>query len=302
LSSEFASHLGEWAALGTALCWTVSALSFESASKRVGSLSINWIRLVFAFLFLCIYLGLVRGNMLPVDATKKQWIVLSLSGLVGFVLGDLCLFKAFVLIGSRISMLIMALAPSVAACLGYVFLNEKLGWLQMTSMGMILSGVAMAVLKKPKGERIGFSHPLLGVMLALGGAVGQGSALILSKIGMADYNAAAATQIRIMSGIGGFSLLIGFRKAWPGVGKSFKNGIAMRDAGIGAFFGPFIGVTLSLLAVQHTQTGVASAIMSIVPVLIIPPSVIFFKERVTIKEVFGSVLAVVGVVLFFGFP
>jgi drug/metabolite transporter (DMT)-like permease len=299
LSSDFSSHIGEWAALGTALCWTISAQSFESASKRAGSLSINWIRLVFAFIFLCLYLGLTRGHFLPFDATGYQWIILSISGLIGFVFGDLCLFKAFVMIGSRISMLIMAFAPAFAAGLSFLLLGERLGWLDLLSMGMILSGVALAVLTKPAGESIRFSHPILGILLALGGAVGQGSALVLSKIGMGSYNAAAATQIRILSGMIGFAILIGVRKSWPGVVRAFSNGRAIRDAGIGAFFGPFIGVSLSLLAVQHAQAGIVATIMSIVPVLIIPSSVLIFKEKITLKEILGSLIAVAGVAWLF---
>ena len=102
------SYLGEIAALLTAACWTVTAMAFEKAGKRVGALSLNLIRLIIGLLFLALYNVVMQGEIVPV-ATGYQWFWLVTSGLVGFVLGDLFLFRAFILIGARISMLIMSL-------------------------------------------------------------------------------------------------------------------------------------------------------------------------------------------------
>jgi len=46
------NYLGEIAGLLTAVFWTVTSLAFESAGKKVGSLSVNLIRLVMAFFFM----------------------------------------------------------------------------------------------------------------------------------------------------------------------------------------------------------------------------------------------------------
>jgi drug/metabolite transporter (DMT)-like permease len=295
------SHDGEIAALAVAVFWTISALAFESASKKVGSLPVNWIRLVVGFAFLSVFTFFNRGRFFPVDASARAWIWLTLSGMVGFVIGDLFLFRAFVLIGSRIAMLIMALAPPMTAVMGRLFLHEKLSRLSLLGMGLTLFGIAMVVLDRPTGEApIKLSHPLKGVLFAFGGAVGQSSGLILSKIGMGSYNAFASTQIRILAGIVGFTLILTFMKAWPRTVAAIKHGPAMARLTVGAFFGPFLGVSFSLIAIQHTKTGIASTIMSTVPVLIIPPAVLFFKEKVSIREIFGALVAVAGVaVLFF---
>jgi drug/metabolite transporter (DMT)-like permease len=68
---------------------------------------------------------------------------------------------------------------------------------------------------------------------------------------------------------------------------------------LGAFFGPFLGVSFSLLAIKYADTGIAATIMALVPVLIIPPSMIIYKEKVTLKEAAGAILAVGGVAMFF---
>ena len=63
--------------------------------------------------------------------------------------------------------------------------------------------------------------------------------------------------------------------------------------------GPFIGVSLSLMATLYTSTGVAQTLMSITPILIIWPSMIFFKQKITALEIVGAVISVVGVTMFF---
>jgi drug/metabolite transporter (DMT)-like permease len=294
------SHIGEIAALAVAIVWTVTALAFESASKKVGSLPVNWIRLVLGFLFISVFMLCSRGLFWPSDASLHNWLWLSLSGMVGFVMGDLFLFRSFVLIGSRIAMLIMALAPPMTAVLGRIFLSERLSYLSLLGMGLTLLGIALVVLDRPTGDApIKLSHPVTGVLFAFGGAVGQSSGLILSKIGMASYNAFAATQIRILAGIAGFSVILTVIKAWPRTVSAIKNGPAMIRITTGAFFGPFLGVSLSLYAIQHTAVGIASTIMSTVPVMIIPPAVMFLREKVTIREILGAVVAVAGVALLF---
>jgi drug/metabolite transporter (DMT)-like permease len=304
----FQSHLGEFAALLTAVFWTITGIAFESAGKKVGSLSTNLIRLFMAIFFIGFYGLFTRGAFIPLDATVHNWLWLSLSGLVGFVIGDLLLFEAYVVIGSRVSMLIMSLTPPITAFIGWLIMDEVLTTKNIIGMVLTITGIVLVVIERrsnhlgespKKKKRLNFSYPIAGLLLAFGGAVGQGTGLVLSKFGMQDMDPFAATQIRVITGFIGFSILFIVLKRWKKVFEAIKNKKAMRRIGVGAFFGPFLGVSFSLLAVKHTTTGVASTIMGIVPVLIIPPAVLFFKEKVTPKEIVGSVLAVGGVALFF---
>ena len=299
------SHFGEIAALLTAVFWTITALAFESASKKVGSLAVNILRLSIALIFLSIYTWISRGLFFPSDASLHGWMWLALSGLVGFVIGDLLLFQAFVVIGARISMLIMSLAPPIAALAGWLILGEKITFQNSLGMAITLAGIALVVLNRtPKtgvaGRRgVRFNYPLAGLLLAFGGAAGQGVGLVLSKLGMQEYDAFASSQIRVIAGVIGFSVVLTILSKWSNVRQAFKHGPAMKRLTLGAFFGPFLGVSFSLLAIQHTNTGVASTIMSIVPVLIIAPAVFINKEKLTLREVLGALLAVAGVSLFF---
>ena len=299
------AHFGEIAALLTAVVWTITALAFESASKKIGSLVVNILRLSIALIFLSIYTWFSRGLFFPSDASMHGWLWLALSGLVGFVIGDLLLFQAYVVIGARISMLFMSLAPPIAAITGWLILGEQFTLQNSAGMALTLAGIALVVLNRtPKtglaGKRgVRFNYPLTGLLLAFGGAAGQGVGLVLSKLGMQEYDAFASSQIRVMAGVVGFAVVFTVLGRWRDVREAFSNIPAMKRLTLGSFFGPFLGVSFSLLAIQHTNTGVASTIMSIVPVLIIAPAVLINKEKLTLREVMGALLAVAGVSLFF---
>jgi len=299
-------HTGEFAALLTAVFWTVTALAFEAASRKIGSMVVNLLRLGIGFCFLTIFVWFYRGQLLPLDATPHAWFYLALSGLVGFVFGDLCLFQAFVVVGARISMLLMALAPPLTALIGWIVLGETLSPGSWIGMVLTISGIALVVLKRhtlaeSNGgfRKVKFNYPVWGIMLGLGGAIGQAAGLVLSKVGMQGYDTFASTQIRVIAGVAGFSVLFTLMGFWKHAYRALNKRKPMLQLSLGAFFGPFLGVSFSLIAIKYADTGIASTIMSIVPVLIIPPSMILYGEKVTIREAAGAVLAVTGVAMFF---
>ena len=293
-------HLGEFYALLVALFWTITALSFESAAKKVGSLPVNLIRLCLGFLFLTLMNWIFRGYPLPTDASMHNWIWLSVSGFIGFVFGDLFLFKSYTIVGSWFAMLIMTLAPPLAAIFGYFILGEKLSYLGFFGMILTMGGIAIAIFKRDEeAENLKIDKPILGILYAFFGALGQALGIVFSKYGMGTYPPFAATQIRILTGIAGFALIITLFRRWSKVGAAFRNKKGIMAITSGAFFGPFLGVSFSLTAIRYTSTGVASTIMAMVPILIIPPSVLLLKHKITTREVIGSVISVIGVALFF---
>lgn len=293
-------HYGEFAALLVAFFWSITALSFESASKKVGSLPVNIIRLVIGFVFLSLLNLILRGRLLPTDASTHNWIWLSVSGLIGFVLGDFCLFKSYTIIGSWFAMLIMTLAPPMAAVFGWILIGERLDWLSVLGILVTMGGIVIAMFRRDEANRkMTVSKPLAGILYAFGGAAGQALGIVFSKYGMRQYDPFASTQIRIITGIAGFTLMVTLLGKWNTVRDAVRNPKAMLPITIGSFFGPFLGVSFSLLAVQHTQTGIASTIMAMVPIFIIPPSILMFRHKITMREIIGTVVSLAGVTLFF---
>ena len=321
-------HAGELAALATAACWVATALSFEAAGRRVGSLTVNLVRLVLALGLLAAANALRRGLPLPTDASAHAWLWLTVSGLVGFTFGDLCLFRAFVVLGSRLSTLVMSLAPPLTAAIGWAVLGEVLAPRDLLGMALTVGGIAWAVAERqpPRGApapvpgsapaAVSGSPPApmpgglpapaaprtgraVGVALAFGGALGQAGGLVLSKLGMGAYDPWAATEIRVLAGTAGYVLLFTALGRWRRVRVALADRRAMAFTSLGAFFGPFLGVSLSLVAVQLVPAGVAASLMATTPILILPVAALLHRERIGRGAVGGAILAVGGVALLF---
>lgn len=298
--TSIANYTGEIAALATALCWAVTATSFESAGKKIGSMNLNLMRLLLGMGFLSTFTLLTRGYILPLDASPSTWFWLMLSGFVGIVLGDLLLFEAFVRIGSRISMLIYASVPPLSGIMAYFFLGESMTFIQIIGMLVTISGIASVILVPDESKKkMKFAHPIAGVLLAFGGAFGQAAGYIIGKFGMASYDAFSSTQIRLIAGIIGFSVLFTLRGHWPKFKTAFSRKDAFIPLGLGSFFGPFLGISLSLFAVQRINPGVASTLTSITPVLLIPVAFFWKKEKVQLREIIGAVVTLGGIAIMF---
>ena len=248
-----------------------------------------------AIIFLGITTLFTRGMFFPADATYQNWYWLAISGFIGFFLGDLMLFKSYSVIGSRTAALIMSIHPMLTAIIGWAFLSEILSWKSILAISVSISGIMIAVSNRQMKLNISFK----GFFLAFGGALGQALGLILSKKGMGDYDPVAATQIRAIFGFFSFVIFITFLGRWKKVFEGLRNTNAMKSVTIGTIFGPFIGVALSLYAIQHTQAGIAAMLMGLVPIFIIVPSALMFKEKITVNHVVGAVVGVLGASLFF---
>lgn len=297
------NYLGEIAAFGTVICWVVCSIAFERAGHRIGSMSVNLIRLLFAFVLISLYTLISRGELLPSSANSHTWFWLSISGIVGFFIGDLCLFRAFVTIGARVSLLIYSIAPPISALLGYLVFRETMSPAAILGMFITLLGISIVILKK-EANSVKLSHPIKGIILALLGSCGQAFGVVFSKLGMklpdgSTFDAFASTQIRIISSTLCFVILFIITKRWGSIKRAIKDRVAMGELAIGSIFGPFIGVTLSLVAITYTSIGIASTITALLPVAIILPHSILNRDRVTLREIIGAIIAVLGVSLLF---
>ncbi len=292
------NHTGELAALITAVLWTFTALSFEQAAKRVGSLAVNILRLGLALLFFCALCLVRTGHLFPAGFSTHNWIWLIISGIVGFVLGDYCLFSAYALIGSRIANLFMALAPPLATLFGCLLLREEFSLKGLLGMTITLTGIVLVVLRKP-GNRFRFVFSVKGILFGLGAAIGQAVGLVFSKYGMEDRDPFMSSQIRVIAGFAGFSILFAVLNKWNLLKPVFRRPSTLGFITSGSFFGPFLGVSFSLMAIKFTTTGIASTIMALTPVLLIPPAVLVLKEKVTWRDILGALIAVGGVAVFF---
>ncbi len=297
--------LGALAAFGTAICWSLSAVFFETTSRKVGALAVNFWKVFVAFFFLAFAALLDRGTPFPWDASLHAWIYLSISGIVGFVIADYFLFNAYILIGSRITVIFQALTPLFTTLFAFLFLGERMDPMRLLGMGVVIGGIIIVVTSRQKHSAVGkiaLSAAVMkkGYVFAFLSSLFQAAGLIFSKIGLGDYNAISGTQIRVFTAIAGFALQIVLMKQTVQVFRTAPSEKKVRGPLlIGALFGPFLGVYFSLFALQNTQAGTASTLMALTPILIIPSSILILKQKVSIMEMLGAAVAVSGAALFF---
>lgn len=302
------AYIGELISIGVAFSWTATALLSEFGSKRLGNLTLNVLRMSLALLFSMVLFWVVMGSPVPIGISTEAYGWMLLSGLVGYVIGDFCLFQCYIIIGSRYGQLFMTLAPLAAALMAWITLGQQMTMISILAMLITLSGIGISVLGRGEHHKVSLKLPLNGVLFAVGAAMCQGVGLVLSKIGMDHYEAGAmpawlipfsANFIRCIAGIIGFTLLLYFREGFSPLREAIHDVKGMTVATATTVFGPFVGVGFSLMAVQYTNAGIASTLMALTPIIIILPSYWLFHEKITWKAVLGAVISVLGVSLFF---
>jgi drug/metabolite transporter (DMT)-like permease len=298
------AYLGELAALTTALCWSFTSIFFTLAGRQVGSVVVNRVRLLVAAILLMLTHWLF-SIPLPLKAEPARWFWLGLSGVIGLVLGDAFLFQAYVWVGPRLGTLMMSSVPVISTLLAWVFLAETLAVSQMAGILLTVGGIAWVVLERTPGHSGQRDNPnyAWGILFGLGAALGQALGLIAAKKGLGgDFPALSGNFIRMavaMVVMWAFTIFRGqFQPTWRRLAG--RPRAAMGIVG-GAFFGPFVGVTLSLLAIQLTQIGIASTLMALSPVFLLPISYYLFKEQINWRIVAGTLAAISGVAMLFLF-
>lgn len=303
-------YLGQLAALATSLSWSVTSIFFTLSGRRVGSAIVNRTRLLFAFIFAGLMHWITEGQPFPFDAAPYRLVWLALSGIIGFVIGDSCLFQAFVMIGPRLSMLMMALAPVLSALMSWVFLSETLAGQELLGIAVTIGGIALVVSDNPNRSDEDAQREdgakstrryAMGILFGLGAAIGQAVGLFTSKMGVSGaFPALSGSMIRITTAtivIWLLTLLLGqVRANMAALREQPKALLAIMS---GAATGPFLGVWLSLIAIQNAPLGVASTLISLAPIILLPVGYFFFREQIGIRAIVGTITAVAGTAILF---
>jgi drug/metabolite transporter (DMT)-like permease len=293
--------IGELAALATSFFFAFTALIFTKTGRMVGSQVTNRMRLTFALIYLVVLNIILFREPLPFSAESSRWLWLSLSGIIGLSLGDAFLFQALVSLGPRLGTLLLSLAPIFGSIIAWIFFGEVLSPLQITGIMLALAGIAWVVLSHEEPPNMPHGHTRRGVIFGVLAGLGQAVGLVLSKQGMfGEFSPFQANAIRMLAAVI-------FTWAWTVFDRQVNaTFMALQEKprvlgwlALGAFLGPVLGVSASLLAVQHVEIGVASTLMALPPVIVLPISYFVFKEKVGWQAVLGTLLAVAGVAVLF---
>ena len=293
--------IGELAALATSFFFALTSIIFTSTGRSVGSQVTNRIRLLFALVYLIILNTILFREPLPFSAESSRWMWLSLSGVIGLSLGDTFFFQSLTSLGPRLGSLLLSLAPIFGSVIAWVFFGETLTPLQITGIVLALAGIGWVVMSHEEPPDTPHGHTRRGVIFGVLAGFCQAMGLVLSKQGMfGDFGPFQANAIRMLAAV----LFIWI---WTLIeGKAGATFTALREKprvigliALGALVGPLLGVSASLLAVQHAEIGVASTLMALPPVIVLPISYFVFKEKIGWQAVAGTVLAIIGVAILF---
>ncbi|MEN6409823.1 MAG: DMT family transporter [Anaerolineaceae bacterium] len=293
--------MGEVAALVTSFLWSITSILFTQAGRRTTSIVINRLRLLFAVVFTSIMHLILLGTLLPISAEPFRWLWLGLSGIVGLSLGDLLLFQAYIMIGPRISTLLMAISPVFTAVAGWFLFSEKLSLFQIGGIILALAGVIWVVLEKPAAENLQHQKDYVrGIALGLSAAVCQSIGMILAKEGLSgDFPAISGVMIRMLiAAISLWGMALIQRQGISSL-RVLKDSQARYPIIVASVLGPFLGVWLSMIAIQLSPVGIASTLMALSPIFVLPLSSLVFKERLSVRGVWGTITAIAGIAVIF---
>ena len=294
-------------ALLTTVCWSIGIFPFTEASKRFGTAALNQYRLflgwlVISILIICFYpISIIGLFSIP---QFNHYLFLGLSGIIGFTIGDYFSFNSFKILGPKLGSLYTTIAPGAALLAGFLILGQTMNFVGVIGICITISGVIWLTLsKKDKkaSEKAGFERDPKGILFGLIGALCQGTGLVLSKLGMDSYEEKLPTLhavwIRLLFAFGAaffIAIVTGRMKAnsMP-VFKNQNNGLPFMF--LGTLFGPVLGVSFSLLAIQHLSVATAQTIFALLPIVVLPINYFYYKEKITIQAIFACAIAVLGV-------
>ncbi len=296
------AYLGQIAAIATAFLWSFTALFFAYSGRRIGPNVVSRSRLLFALLLIATAHLLLEGTLLPWSAEPYRWFWLAVSSVLGLVLGDSFLFIAYATIGARLSMLMMSLSPLLSTVAGWWLFGERLAAGELIGIGLSILGVTWTITGRRTGteatiERRAYA---LGLLAALAGSMFQALNLITARLGLeGEFPAVSAAVMRIFVAVVILWAITALRGRVRYTVRQWRDRPAFQAMMAGTVAGPFLGIWFSMIAIQLAPLGIASTLMALAPVIVIPINYLLFHEAVTWRSVAGTLTAFAGVALIF---
>ncbi len=290
------------AAFLTTLFFSLSTIFANRSLRAVGATRANLGRLLFAALVLGAYAHLFGGGL---GGAGRDWLLLS--GVIGMGLGDLAVFAALPLLGSRLTVLMtQCLAAPLAIVAEWLWLGTVLTGTQLLWGFVILGGVLVALLPSRSSPPKVIIRPI-GFLFGFLAACGQGFGAVVSRKGNAlaalagePIDGLTAAYQRILGGLAITLIWLAarallsakpFAPAPPEAPPLWRAYLWIpANAGCGAI----IGVSCYQWSLATTPSGIVLPIVACTPLVIIPLSYWLENERPTRRSLLGGLIAVAG--------
>ncbi|MBM30826.1 MAG: hypothetical protein CMD77_07940 [Gammaproteobacteria bacterium] len=295
------------AAILATLLFSLSAVSGKRLSHHLSGVEANFWRFLLAAFLLGAYahsfgLGLGGGAL----------GMFFISGIIGFGVGDYGLFRAYPILGSRLTMVMtQCLAAPFAASIEWLWMGETLSFGQVLAGTAILVGVALALAPSETTD-VDRKHWKAGILWGLMSAFGQGFGAVLSRKALSLVEAGVTVDglsqayQRVLGGLTVMAVLLLFRKMRLRNGATIRTEVALTPVTIkllvalivaNTLCGPTLGVGAYQWALSSLPSGIVLSVVALSPLVIIPLAMKFEGERPTLRSIIGSVVAVAGVVV-----
>ncbi|MEM7453874.1 MAG: DMT family transporter [Planctomycetota bacterium] len=292
--------IGESAALAAAMMWAVSAMIWGRV--ELTAVGINLTKNVFGTVYILIHLAIVSviAGTAMFNASLESLGWLSLSGLVGIVIGDTLYFRSLQILGPRLSLMVASSSPLAAALLGWWWLSEDLMWFSIVGIMLTVAGIVSVVSdRRAKAERPKLlpGKVSTGVLCGIGGAIAQAAGVALSKLGMDDCGPAEATFVRLVAAA---VLTVVITMAAGNLRSIVRNTCKAKTLKLillGTAVGTWLGIWLSQVAVKDTNVAIAQTLLATSPLFAIP--IVFFYQghKVSVIAIIGTLIAIFGIFL-----
>jgi drug/metabolite transporter (DMT)-like permease len=291
--------IGEAAALAAAACWAVGSHLFGRVARDVPPGALNLAKCFTATAFFAATGVVTLGRAHPVvPPAALPWLLVS--GVIGLALGDSAYFAAMATIGVRRALLLLSTAPVFAAIGGAIFLHEPLGLRELAAVATVMLGVVVVVNEQggplPRGLAVTPRATGLGVFWGLCAGLGQAAGSLLTRTAMGLGASSFDTALlRLCAGVVAMLVIAAAsRRVTPWARALARPRLLAAIAG-SAFVGTYLGMWLSQVAIgRASSTAIAATLLATSPIFALPLGRWLEKERVTIRALGGTALAVAG--------
>ncbi len=286
--------LGIFLGLASASIWATASLAIKAQSDRIDTSSFNAFRMVVGTVFTLALLPFFGGWTALTQVPVTAAILLAVSSIIGVAMGDTLYFWSMTKIGASRALPISSTYPLFTWALAVPLLGEKFTVGAMVGTVLVLAGVYLLA------PRIGIvSHTdaradRIGIIAALAAAALWAIATMLLKVGLQDgtpvilVNLIRLPVAAIATGL--FTQRqFGF-KVWRGYNLKTLPMLVLL-----AVYSTGIGMIVWTLTVEYAGAARASLLNTAAPLIGVPLSALFLRERVSAKIAAGTLLSVIGI-------
>ncbi|MCL2927312.1 MAG: DMT family transporter [Trichodesmium sp. MAG_R01] len=292
---------GELAALSGAFLWAVSSAAYSLLGQKISALKLNLFKGLIAIAL--IFLTLIISGKLQTEINLFTMNLLLISGIIGIGLGDTAFFYALKNMGARRTLLVGTLSPPITALLSLIFLEEQLTFGAWCGIFITGIGVAWVISERTPGVVISNINIKQGIVWAILAAIANSTGIILSRFALlfSEIIPLWSTLLRLIGGIIIVVFLLLLQRTRQGKSEKINWSIKLRiDIFIVTFGGTYLGIWLQQTSLKYASAGIAQTLLATGPIFIIPIAV-KMGEKISIRSIFGVLVAVIGISFLFTF-